>query len=281
MNREMNWMCLTSDTISYVDVDDGKGISITDEELRIGHNRKLDFEMKNVLIVWRGSVSGSGVMLEKGTAWKLEVDGAGVKATVGGVEISADVTVSDVHTYMIMCVESMASLYVDGELQETVSVDRANTDNADDLYVGRTNGVITDVRMYGGESVSERFVGQVNDVVGRSRHVMWYGGEVWKKKNITVKKVIEVRSYGSRLGDTEVRGNVYRDTTIDAIVKDLIETHTDLTVVSLDRELAIDSLVSDGSLLDMITDLSRVSNSTWAVDARKNMVFENKESGCF
>ena len=265
--------------VSYVKVDDGRGASIASGgNITVDHNDGLNFGTEDFVVAWRGRFDGSetGIFLKKGSGWSLERTSDGITVVAGDVDEDYDVELDEYVTVILRGVGNLLFVYLDGTLEGTYELDRSDVDTTDDMII-QAEHIVTDCRIYVGDH-TDAFIAQLNKTVGRSFHTMWYAGEIWKLTSDSRRKIAQIQSFGKILGEVEVRGNVYTDTTIDAIVKDVIETHTDLEVVSPDRNLTIKRYVTDGYLLDTITELANLSSSTWAVDARKNFTFEEKEA---
>ena len=261
--------------VSYVDVDDGRGASIAEDgSITVAYDDKLEVGSKDFVVAWRGKIDVDAVDIVESSMFAISKDGDNVQLTVGDVG-SGDIAVDwdGYVTIVLRLVGNLAIASFNGESIWTSEISRVTED--DDIVLGDEQ-IVTDFRMYIGEH-TEAFIDKLYKTFGKSFHTMWYGGKIWKYESDSRLKTAQLQSYGKELGEIEVRGNVYTDTTIDAIVKEVIEDQTDLTVVSPDRGLEIGRYVTDGYILDIVTELASLSNSTWSVDARKNFVFENKE----
>ena len=262
--------------VSYVDVDDGKGASIADGgSITVAYDDQFAVGSKDFVVAWRGKIDVDAVDIVDSSMFAISKDGNNVQFTVGDVG-SGDIEVdwAGYATIVIRLVGNLAIAYFNGESIWTSEITRVIED--DDIVFGDEQ-IVTDFRMYIGEH-TDSFITNLNRVFGKSIHTMWFSGEVWRLHDDSVMKSLEIRSYGKILGDVEARGNVYSDTTVDEVVKRIVEDNTDLSVVSGDRNLTLNRFITDGNLLDMITDLSHITNSTWSVDARKNFIFEEKEA---
>ena len=110
-------------------------------------------------------------------------------------------------------------------------------------------------------------------------HVMWFGGVVWKTTKSITKKEAEIRSYGKQIGEIEVRGEIFSNTNPETIVQNMVDNNTDLDFVTgVASGLTLQRYVADGKLVDIITDMARLTNRVWTVDARKNFIFEESSA---
>ena len=161
-------------------------------------------------------------------------------------------------------------------LRESTSFDYVRIGYDDDD--ARYSNVCANVRFYKKSLTSKEI-----DMLSKRTipiHTKWFGGKVWKLKKPTKSIEVECRSYGKVIGEIEVRGVVFDDATPESIVKQIINDNTDLNYVDkgIESSITLKQYVADGKLLSVITDMARLTNKVWRVDALKNFYFEESSS---
>ena len=107
-------------------------------------------------------------------------------------------------------------------------------------------------------------------------NIMKFAGKVWKIEKKTFTKVVQCKSFGKEIGEVEMRGELFENQSPEDIVQSVINNNTSLTYVDsgLNSGIVIEKYIADGKVLDVITDLARISNRTWRTDSVSNFFFE-------
>ena len=99
-----------------------------------------------------------------------------------------------------------------------------------------------------------------------------FGGIIRKTDDETAIREFEALSYGNAIADTEIRGVVFTNAAIEDIVRDLIRFHTDLIFYPRKTFLPdekVERYVADGKLYDIIDELSKRIDFTFAITTFK------------
>ena len=217
--------------------------------------------------------------------WKLKYNENGtITLRVLETEITSSTSFADGLYHLIYVTRTDAGgleLFIDNTSIGT-DTETGDVDVSADLLIGKD---YDSSEFYSKKCSQIRFYSQPLTAIEQTRihtkvmpiHIMWFGGIVWKiTKPISLKEA-ECKSYGKVIGEIEVRGQVFSNTSPEDIVENLISNNTDLTYIDSGSPSGqvLQRYVADGKLHDVIADMARLTNRTWKVDALKIFHFED------
>lgn len=142
---------------------------------------------------------------------------------------------------------------------------------------GYFNGQISRLRLYKGDTLSSDDSTRIF-TKRNPRTTLKFGGYVTKVENIIAQKDVIAQSFGKVLGETEVRGEVYDERTIDYIVNDLVTSNTTFAYSNggVPSTLVATRYTADGKLIDIVRDLATLTNSTFFTSGSEEFFFVPK-----
>ena len=142
---------------------------------------------------------------------------------------------------------------------------------------GYFNGQISRLRLYKGDTLSSDDSTRIF-TKRNPRTTLKFGGYVTKVENIIAQKDVIAQSFGKVLGETEVRGEVYDERTIDYIVNDLVTSNTTFAYSNggVPSTLEATRYTADGKLIDIVRDLATLTNSTFFTSGSEEFFFVPK-----
>ena len=142
---------------------------------------------------------------------------------------------------------------------------------------GYFNGQISRLRLYKGDTLSSEDSTRIF-TKRNPRTTLKFGGYVTKVENVISQKDVIAQSFGKILGETEVRGEVYDNRTIDYIVNDLITSNTTFAYSNggVPSTLEATRYTADGKLIDIVRDLATLTNSTFFTTGSEEFFFVPK-----
>jgi len=142
---------------------------------------------------------------------------------------------------------------------------------------GYFNGEISRLRLYKGDTLASEDATRIF-TKRNPRTTLKFGGYVTKVENVISQKDVIAQSFGKVLGETEVRGEVYDNRTIDYIVNDLITSNTTFAYTNggVPSTLQQVRYTADGKLIDIMRDLATLTNSTFFTSGSEEFFFVPK-----
>ena len=144
-----------------------------------------------------------------------------------------------------------------------------------DFYGGYFNGEISRVRFYSGLLGGNQ---PRNIYTKRNpRTVTKFGGRITKLDSQLQARQIVAQSFGKILAETEINGQVFNNQTPEYIVENLVEAKTTLTFQSSSGAsgITLKQYVADGKLVDILKDLSAITNRVFYTTGSKLLVFDD------
>jgi len=162
----------------------------------------------------------------------------------------------------------------------TSTVDLSNTTSYEighEATAGYFSGEISRLRLYKGDTLSSDDSTRIF-TKRNPRSTLKFGGYVTKVEHIISQKDVIAQSFGKILGETEVRGEVYDDRTIDYIVNDLVTSNTSFSYSNggIPSTLTVTRYTADGKLIDIVRDLATLTNYTFFTTGSEEFFFVPK-----
>lgn len=232
-------------------------------------------------IGWRVQLKGTGgirAFIENSSSNRIIVE-----STTTGLDDNADHHV--IVTYDGSGLASGVKIYLNGVLETNVVVQddlASNTilNNESVVLGARADGSLPLIGKLDNVEIYARVLTQIEATrLGTKDNpisIMKFAGRIWKiEKEMFVKKV-EVKSLGKELGEFEVRGDVFNNQSPESIMQSIIAQSTTLQYIDSGQASGIELIkyVADGKMIDIVTDLSRLTNRLWRTDALGNFFFE-------
>ena len=206
-----------------------------------------------------------------------------VRAQIGGTVItSSSAGFNDGEWHLIRLsrdVDNLVTLSVDTISKGTGTVTGDITTTAgltigSDFYGNYFNGYLSRVRLYSGKLSTRQ---EFNFYTNRNpRTVLKFGGRITKIDSDLTTRNIVAQSFGKILAETEINGTVFTDRTPEYIVESLVEDKTDLTYATSSGAsgITLSQYTADGKLIDIIKDLSALTNRIFYTTGSKLLVFD-------
>ena len=207
-----------------------------------------------------------------------------VRVQVGGTVITSSTAgFNDNEWHLIRLsrdVDNLVTLSIDTVSKGTGTI-TGNLTTTEDLTIGSDfygnyfNGYISRVRLYSGKLSTRQ---EFNFYTNRNpRTVLKFGGRVTKIDSDLTARSIVAQSFGKILAETEINGTVFTDRTPEYIVENLVEDKTDLTysTSSSASGITLTQYTADGKLIDIIKDLSALTNRIFYTTGSKLLVFDD------
>ena len=303
----------TATSITYgTDTWDGRSAIFNGSSgnINIPHNSRFDFSSDFDIYVWAkwtSTTTGMYLMSKRieGDVFQPNVyqnnvftalADAGIAiqvnaATAGDVRILAGGTVmtsstagfNDGNWHLIRVSRNpsnVVTLHIDNVSRGTATVAGTLSTTQDvkigsDFYGGYFNGEISRVRFYssllGGNQPRNIYTKR------NPRTVTKFGGRITKLDSQLQARQIVAQSFGKILAETEINGQVFNDQTPEYIVENLVEAKTTLTFQSSSGAsgITLKQYVADGKLVDILKDLSAITNRVFYTTGSKLLVFDD------
>ena len=206
-----------------------------------------------------------------------------VRAQVGGLTITSSTAgFNDGEWHLIRLsrdTDNLVTLSVD-TISKGTGTATGNVTATEDLTIGSDfygnyyNGEISRVRLYSGKLSTRQ---EFNFYTNRNpRTVLKFGGRVTKIDSDLTSRSIVAQSFGKILAETEINGTVFTNRTPEYIVESLVEDKTDLTYSTSSGAsgITLTQYTADGKLIDIIKDLSALTNRIFYTTGSKLLVFD-------
>jgi hypothetical protein len=279
-------------------------------QISIPHNTRFDFSGKFDIYIWaKWTATTTGMYLmskriegdvfqpnvyqnnvftalaDGGLAIQVNATTAGdVKVLAGGSTITSSTAGFNDGNWHLIRVSRNASnvvtLYVDTLSKGTATI-TGTMSTTQNMYVGSDfsggyfNGSIARVRFYSGILGGQQPKNIYNKRNPRS--VVKFGGRITKLDSELTARQIIAQSFGKILAETEINGQVFNDRTPEYIVENLVEAKTTLTFQSSSgvSGITLKQYVADGKLVDVLKDLSAITNRVFYTTGSKLLVFDD------
>ena len=303
----------TATSITYgTDTWDGRSAIFNGSSgnINIPHNSRFDFSSDFDIYVWAkwtSTTTGMYLMSKRieGDVFQPNVyqnnvftaladGGLAIQvnaATAGDVRILAGGTVmtsstagfNDGNWHLIRVSRNpsnVVTLHIDNVSRGTATVTGTLSTTQDvkigsDFYGGYFNGEISRVRFYSGLLGGNQ---PRNIYTKRNpRTVIKFGGRITKLDSQLQARQIVAQSFGKILAETEINGQVFNNQTPEYIVENLVEAKTTLTFQSSSGAsgITLKQYVADGKLVDILKDLSAITNRVFYTTGSKLLVFDD------
>jgi len=206
-----------------------------------------------------------------------------VRAQVGGLTITSSTAgFNDDEWHLIRLsrdTDNLVTLSVD-TISKGTGTATGNVTVTEDLTIGSDfygnyyNGEISRVRLYSGKLSTRQ---EFNFYTNRNpRTVLKFGGRVTKIDSDLTSRSVVAQSFGKILAETEINGTVFTNRTPEYIVESLVEDKTDLTYSTSSGAsgITLTQYTADGKLIDIIKDLSALTNRIFYTTGSKLLVFD-------
>ena len=207
-----------------------------------------------------------------------------VRARVGATTItSATAGYNDGEWHLIRIsrdIDNLVKLSIDAVSKGTATVSGTMTVGSD-LYIGSDttvnyfNGEISRARFYSGKLTDNMESGLYTN--RNPRTIIKFGGRITKIDSDLFKTDILAQSFGKSLAETEINGTVFTNRSPEYIVESLVEDKTDLTFSSSSGAsgITLSQYTADGKLIDILKDLSALTNRIFYTTGSKLLVFDD------
>ena len=303
----------TATSLTYgTDSWDGKSAIFngSSSQISVANNSRFDFSTDFDIYVWAkwtSTTSGMTLLTKRAVGdvfqdnvfqnnvfhnqgdvgFRIQVNAAtagDVRTQIGGTVItSSSAGFNDGNWHLIRVARdssNVVTLYVDTVSKGTATITGTQT-TATNLYIGSTssssyfNGEISRVRVYSGILTGN----QPNNIYNKrnARTVIKFGGKITKLDSEITSRKIVAQSFGKILAETEINGQVFNSRTPEYIVEDLVESKTTLTYQSSSGAsgITLKQYVADGKLIDILKDLSAITNRVFYTTGSKLLVFDD------
>jgi hypothetical protein len=278
--------------------------------INIPHNSRFDFSTDFDIYVWaKWTATTAGMHLlskriegdvfqdnvyqpnvftaseDSGLSIQVNAATAGdVRIQVGGTLItSSSAGFNDGNWHLIRVARdssNVVTLYVDTVSKGTATI-TGDITTAANLYIGSDfygsyfNGEISRVRIYSGMLIGNQPINIYNKRNPRS--IVKFGGRITKLDSEITSRKIVAQSFGKILAETEINGQVFNNRTPEYIVENLVEAKTTLTYQSSSgvSGITLKQYVADGKLIDILKDLSSITNRVFYTTGSKLLVFDD------